>query len=303
MNRYGCTLAALVMLACATTGSAQARSASRPLDRLQRCFQAPEELPLAEAVRRASVDGKYRTLLCVIRVPEDLASYSAFRDYGFSSTPSWGGFSGLPTGHWVYVYPYWFIWKEASSAPTPAPNRKQRAWGPEQATGEPDTEGAGDLTTAWASRTPDGQDEWLLLEYDRAIVPVAVIVCETFNPGALSRITMFRPDTEEVEVWKGSDPIPPGRDRGIAVIPVAAGFTTDKIKLFLDSRKVPGWNEIDAVGLIDEMGKTHWAIRAQASSTYAQEAPASSDRLSSSGNPRKSSITASGRISGGSAKP
>jgi hypothetical protein len=280
MNRYGCTLAALVFLACATTGSAQARNASIPDGHIQRCSLAPEELPLEEAVRRATVDGKYRALLCVIRVPEDFESYSAFRDYGFSSTPSWGGFSGLPAGHWVYVYPYWFIWKEQAGDQTPAPNRTRRAWGPEQATGEPDTDGAGDLTTAWASRTPDGQDEWLLLEYDRAIVPVAVIVCETFNPGALNRVTMFRPDTEEVEVWKGSDPIPPGRDRGIAVIPVSVGFTTDKIKLFLASRKVPGWNEIDAVGLIDEMGKTHWAVRAQASSTYAQETPALPEPLS-----------------------
>jgi hypothetical protein len=38
-----------------------------------------------------------------------------------------------------------------------------------------------DLVTAWDSATPDGQDEWLLL------VPTAVLVHETYNPGALER--------------------------------------------------------------------------------------------------------------------
>src|SRR5262249_37515116 len=165
----------------------------------------------------------------MIRVPEDFPSYSAFSDYGFSQTPTWGGFSGLPPGYWVYVYPHWFIWKESAGEETPAPSRAARAWGPEQATGERDTEQAGDRARAWASRTHDDQDEWLKLEYARPIIPVAVIVHETYNPGALSRITMTRADTEEVDVWKGTDPVPPNRDKGVAVIPVSVDFPTSKI--------------------------------------------------------------------------
>src|SRR5262249_35205340 len=152
----------------------------------------------------------------MIRVPDDFPSYSAFSDYGFSQTPSWGGFSGLPPGYWVYVYPHWFIWKESSGEQTPPPRRSARPWGPEQAAGEPDTTPAGDPTTAWAARTPDDQDEGLLLEYAQPTVPVAVIVHETYTPGALSRITMTRADTEEIEVWKGVDPVPTSRDKGVA---------------------------------------------------------------------------------------
>ncbi len=44
-----------------------------------------------------------------------------------------------------------------------------RAWGPEQATGAPNTATAGDQQTAWASRTQDGQPEWLVLEYDHPV--------------------------------------------------------------------------------------------------------------------------------------
>ena len=49
----------------------------------------------------------------------------------------------------------------------------KRPWGPEQATGPPDTATAGNFDTAWASQTPDGQQEWLLLEYFEAAVPTA----------------------------------------------------------------------------------------------------------------------------------
>ncbi|MCB1513071.1 MAG: hypothetical protein KDJ36_19415, partial [Hyphomicrobiaceae bacterium] len=43
----------------------------------------------------------------------------------------------------------------------PAP-QQNRSWGPEQAVGKPNTPQAGDISTAWASRTRDDQEEWLL---------------------------------------------------------------------------------------------------------------------------------------------
>jgi hypothetical protein len=46
-------------------------------------------------------------------------------------------------------------------------------------------------------------------------------------------------------------------------------FKTNKVKLYLKSTEVPGWNEIDAVGLLDAAGKLQWATKAEASSSYA----------------------------------
>jgi len=46
---------------------------------------------------------------------------------------------------------------------------------------------------------------------------------------------------------------------------------TKKIKLYIDSKSVPGWNEIDAVSLVDSEGNTQWAKKAVASSTYAEK--------------------------------
>jgi hypothetical protein len=67
-----------------------------------------DALPL----KKASVDGKYTKLLTVIRVPEDKADYGEFNDYGPYEGTEWAGFSGLPKGNWVYVYPHWYIWEK-----------------------------------------------------------------------------------------------------------------------------------------------------------------------------------------------
>jgi hypothetical protein len=234
---------------------------------------APPALSLDEALKKAQVDGKYRMLLRQIKVPQDAETYAEFHDYGLWEGTEWAGFTDLPKGNWVYVFPYWYIWRDLVAAPVPA-----RSWGPEQATGMPDTQGAGDLPTAWASRTADGEDEWLLMEYPEPVVPTAVLIHETYNPGAVVRVTAFRLDGEEVELWKGKDPTPPGNDSGVSRIPANVDFRTARIKIYLDSRQVPGWNEIDAVGLVDGNGTTHWANAAEASSTYAQPAPPPTDQ-------------------------
>jgi hypothetical protein len=98
---------------------------------------------------------------------------------------------------------------------------------------------------------------------------VKVLVYETFNPGALSKVTVFREDGTEVEAWSGADPTPPGSVKGISEVPVDFNFKTKRVKIYLSSTKVAGWNEIDAVGIKDADGKILWAARAWASSSYA----------------------------------
>jgi hypothetical protein len=160
-----------------------------------------------------------------------------------------------------------------------APPAPKRDWGPEQATGEPDTPEAGDHQTAWASLTRDGQDEWLMLEYAEPVVPTEVRVHETYNPGALNKVSVFTEEGREVVLWTGEDPTPVGNDKGVsktALRPGALRFRTKRVKLYLASRAVPGWNEIDAVALVgrtaDRSERVQWAAAATASSTYAENA-------------------------------
>jgi hypothetical protein len=225
----------------------------------------PKAIPLEEALARAR-GGKYAMLLRQIKVPGDYSKYKHYRDLGSREVTSYAGYDELPAGYWVYVYPYWYIWRDQVKMPI-----AKRNWGPEQATGAPDTwPQQGDIVTAWASKTPDGQQEWLLLEYARPVVPSEVHIYETFNPGAVVRVTAFTLGGEEVEAWKGQDPTAAGSGKGISKIRLKVKFKTNRIKVYLDSPAVQGWNEIDAVGLVDQKGKNQWATAAEASSTFAQ---------------------------------
>lgn len=225
--------------------------------------QPPVPTP-EQSLSKASVNGKYRMLLRQFKAEQDVKEFQEFKDVGMQQKTEYAGLSDLPKGYWVYVYPYWYIWRDLAATPLPS-----RAWGPEQACGEPNTEGSGDIQTAWASASQDDQDEWLLLEYAEPTMPTTILVYETYNPGALTRVTAFNLQGDEVELWKGVDPTPQDSERGVSEIPVKANFKTNRIKIYLASKSVPGWNEIDAVGLRDK-NRTQWAVACDASSTYAQ---------------------------------
>jgi len=117
--------------------------------------------------------------------------------------------------------------------------------------GEPDTPEPGDFSTAWAASDSDAQIETLTLTFEQAVIPIAIEIYESYNPGAVVRIEVLDPNTDEwVVVWEGvSDTV--GQE--IAVFrpelqPV--DFATNQVRLTIDEPSVVGWNEIDAVKLI-----------------------------------------------------
>jgi hypothetical protein len=144
------------------------------------------------------------------------------------------------------------------------------AWAPMRAAGPPDTPTMGDNTSAWASLTQDGQPEWLELDYATVESPRSLVVYETLAPGALVRATVIDEQGQEVEAWKGTDPGSVNAS-GIYVanVPLAWDKPASRMRIYLDSPKVTGWNEIDAVGLVDANGQVQWARSVRASTTYA----------------------------------
>lgn len=94
-------LMALALVASPTHGDDPLRASWRLAD-------VTESLPLV----RASVQGKYRNLLRSISCPMDRATYRDFHDYGYYTGTEWQGHKNLPAGHWVWVYPKWYIWGE-----------------------------------------------------------------------------------------------------------------------------------------------------------------------------------------------
>jgi hypothetical protein len=146
--------------------------------------------------------------------------------------------------------------------------RQAQLWSGYQVTGPQDSPMGGDSSRAWCPATEDGQMEWLVLDYPQAVYPRQVEIYENYFPGAASRITIFNERGEEVELWSGQDPTAPGAGSGISKIPVSTTTPISRIKIYFDSQKTPGWNEVDAVGLTDRDGKTWWASDVEDSSSY-----------------------------------
>jgi len=149
----------------------------------------------------------------------------------------------------------------------PAGQPVRRSWGEEQATGPPDTHQAGDISTAWASKLPDGGEEWLKLDYSNHVYLAEVRVRETYNPGAISKVAAVLPNGQEKIIWEGVTE--PGEAPIEKVFPVSGNIYAKGVKVYLDTRRVPGWNEIDAVELVGRDGTRQWASQATASSSYA----------------------------------
>jgi len=217
-----------------------------------------------QKLEKASCHGKYRMLLRQFKTVHDVDAPNGFRELGLLKLASYAGQTGLPMGYWVYVEPYWFIWRDLAVLPC-----RREAWAPHEATGPPDTPASGDFGTAWASLTPGDRAEWLLLEYAKPIVPKAVRIHESWNPGAVIRVSLFRADGKEVIAWEGTDPTPPERKHGVSEISLKADFPTTRVKIYVGVLPDRGWHEIDAVGLVDQTGLVRWASAAEASSTAA----------------------------------
>ncbi|MBN9692725.1 MAG: hypothetical protein J0M24_20955 [Verrucomicrobia bacterium] len=121
-----------------------------------------------------------------------------------------------------------------------------------RATGAPDVTRYGDSPKAWASRLADSGEEWLELTFPNAVKAGAVRVRQVYNPGAINRVEVFDALGIGTIVFQGIDTnaYPANQIAWfIAKFPRTSG-PVQRVRLTLDSARVKGWNEIDAVQLV-----------------------------------------------------
>lgn len=83
-----------------------------PAGNLKPLPRVPLPLPSDQALSKAGAGGKYSNLLRVLEVEPDYLEYGDFKDYGEYEACNYRGYEAVPGGHWVYVYPNWYIWGE-----------------------------------------------------------------------------------------------------------------------------------------------------------------------------------------------
>jgi hypothetical protein len=127
------------------------------------------------------------------------------------------------------------------------------SWSARQALGPPDTyPNYGDISTAWASLTPDGQREYLVLWYANAAPIRYVAIYETWNPGAVDTIYVKNPGNGQwVVVWSGSAQPAGDSSRIFQVSFPLTSFNVSEVRIAINSPAVTGWNEVDAVAISD----------------------------------------------------
>lgn len=146
-----------------------------------------------------------------------------------------------------------------------------RPWSPDQVTGKPDTLVAGDQRTAWAALEPDAGREWLKIEFEMAVEIAAVRIHETYNPGAISRVSAYTTPTAGKILWEGNAPL--NQAPHVFEVKPEESVIADNITILFDTTRVSGWNEIDAVELLGKDGSRQWASKVTASTTYASRFP------------------------------
>jgi hypothetical protein len=94
-----------------------------------------------------------------------------------------------------------------------------------------------------------------------------VRIRETYNPGAIVKVTAMV-NGQEVTLWEGTA-YPGGAAPRDFVVRSPYSVRANSVVVHLDTTRVRGWNEIDAVELVGRDGSRQWASSSRASSSYA----------------------------------
>ena len=108
---------------------------------------------------------------------------------------------------------------------------------------------SGDIAGAWAPQRTDGGIEWVTVRFTRPVRASSVLWVETFNPGAVMRVDDVSDGGDAVALWQG-DTGRPGTPTAVGEVRLASPRMIRAVRLLLDTRRVPGWNEVDAIGLV-----------------------------------------------------
>ncbi len=121
-----------------------------------------------------------------------------------------------------------------------------------QMTGAPDTYPRhGDIDTAWAPSSRYSDGEWVELTYAEAVIVERIDIYETCNPGAITKVELIDASGVSHLVWQGkAQALEPLQARIFQVPNNTVLKPASRVRITLETDKVSGWNEIDAVGLL-----------------------------------------------------
>ena len=128
----------------------------------------------------------------------------------------------------------------------------KEAFSPEKVLGNPNALPLGQISDdAWIPKK-EGANEFIEVRFGRSMFAQQVTVVENFNPGAITKIEVVDTQGERHEVYRNERPGPlPETFRSLQARFPAAKYRTIGVVVHLNTAKVEGINQIDAIGIAD----------------------------------------------------
>lgn len=126
-------------------------------------------------------------------------------------------------------------------------------WSARQILGPPDVYPEyGDIERAWTPASRDKGEEYIEVGFPYIGPICGVVVYETYNPGAIVKIILKDTEGNYHVVWEKDDKEKDSKEKArvLRITFPLTNFSILSVKLILDTSLVPGWNEIDAIGII-----------------------------------------------------
>ncbi|MEZ4406421.1 MAG: hypothetical protein R3A52_08100 [Polyangiales bacterium] len=108
----------------------------------------------------------------------------------------------------------------------------------------------GDIREAWAPRATDGGEEWIEVRFPYVVNAGSVVWVETLHPGAVRRVDDITEGSPPTVLWEGTASGAEGTS-AVAEVTLPSARSIVAVRLVLDTRRVRGWNEVDAIGLAE----------------------------------------------------
>lgn len=243
----------------------------------------PTEFTAAERLHRASLGGELSLLLHQFEpaAPPD----RPFLYEGFQTRASLGAQENLSPGYWVYVAPYWCVWKYRGGGPRPG----LAPWSPDNLVGEPAEQPLANGIDQWAPAAGVDERPWLLVEFGEYVQPRELTIYWTSEPYPIHSVVAFSDSGEGAEFANALQLYTEWGDHNVEHLDATVEFlkehedlSTNRFLITFEPVPADAAGQepplaIDAVALVSRFDRTQWVRAAGASSSFRTSTEALAD--------------------------
>lgn len=127
-----------------------------------------------------------------------------------------------------------------------------KPYGAQQVLGKPNKLPAhGESPCAWRTATANNnRGEWIKVTFNKLISAQTIVIAESWNPGAVAKIKLYDEAGKEYTVYHNPAPKPIPQKAQMLVLHIApTPYKVAALRLELQTAAVPGFNQIDAIGI------------------------------------------------------